>query len=87
MTPARPTDTLERTPAVLRVHADDNVGAALMPLEPGERVDIAGRQLTISDTINQGHKFALENNEADMLVQRFGWPKREIAIWKRGVTL
>jgi altronate hydrolase len=74
MTLARPTETLERTPAMIRVHADDNVGVALRVLEPEERVDIAGRELTISDPIEQGHKFALENIEADALVRKFGWP-------------
>ncbi|HZC38058.1 MAG TPA: altronate dehydratase family protein [Sphingomicrobium sp.] len=72
--PARPTDTLERAAAAIRVHASDNVGVALRPLEPGERVEIAGSQLTISDAIEQGHKFALDDIGADAIVRKFAWP-------------
>src|SRR6266700_6599876 len=68
------TQTERQSPDVIQVHAEDNVGLALGSLEPGQRVEIAGRHLTIRDAIEQGHKFALDEIAVGEIVRKFGWP-------------
>lgn len=74
MTFAKPTETLERMAAAIRVHADDNVAVALRPLAAGERVDIAGRVSPVREAIEQGHKFALQDLGAGDVIRKYGWP-------------
>jgi altronate hydrolase len=74
MTFASPIQTLERTAAAIRVHADDNVAIALRPLEPREQVEVAGRQLIIGELIQQGHKFALDDIAKGGILRKYGWP-------------
>src|ERR1043165_9344080 len=71
--PVAPIDTLERTTAAVRIHAEDNVAVALRRLEAGEQVDVAGRRLTLHDAIAEGHKFALDDIAAGVTVRRYGW--------------
>lgn len=43
----------------IRIHKDDNVAVALKPLAKGTALDVNGNQITMTEDIPQGHKFAL----------------------------
>ena len=45
--------------AAILLHASDNVAIARVPLSPGRRLEIAGRSVTVADSIPPGHKVAL----------------------------
>nr|NUR37158.1 altronate dehydratase [Sphingomonas sp.] len=74
MSLANPTQALECSAGAIRVHAEDNVAVALRPLHAGERVEVAGLELTIGDAIELGHKFALDAIGAGEIVRKYGWP-------------
>ncbi len=61
-------------PAVLHLHARDNVAIALTALEPGMEVAAGGRRVTVRQPIPRGHKLALEPIAPDGDVRKFGWP-------------
>jgi altronate hydrolase len=73
MTLASPSETLERSAAAIRVHAEDNVAIALRPLETGERVVIAGQVVSIRTPVEQGHKVALTDIVAGEVIRKYGW--------------
>ena len=74
MTLSNPTQTVDRAAAALQVGAGDNIAVALRPLEKGEPVEVAGRNLRVGDAIGQGHKFALEDIGAGQEILKYGWP-------------
>jgi altronate hydrolase len=61
-------------PLVLRLHERDSVAVALAPLEAGQRIEVAGRVLTVRQPIPRGHKVALGTLDAGDIVTKFGWP-------------
>lgn len=74
MTLASPIETLDRTAAAVRVHAEDNVAVALRPIAAGERVEVGGRAVCLREPIEQGHKFALHDLGSGEIVLKYGWP-------------
>ena len=58
--------------AAILLHADDNVAIARVPLSPGQRLQLAGRQVTVAEPIPAGHKVALAAVRAGENVFRYG---------------
>ena len=58
----------------LKIHPSDNVCVALEVLNPGEVIDVDGTLVTIQDTIETGHKFALRAIRKDENVIKYGYP-------------
>lgn len=58
----------------LKINPADNVSVALDLLNPGEVIDVDGNQVTILDTIENGHKFALEDIPVNADVIKYGYP-------------
>ena len=48
----------------LWLHREDNVAMSLFDFHKGDEVQIDGSDLTLKDTIDYGHKFALRNIRA-----------------------
>lgn len=63
--------SLQETPA-LRLHPDDDVAVALMPLPAGRPVAVAGSSVRLTANIAAGHKIALRAVEAGSPVRRYG---------------
>ncbi|HEU5103119.1 MAG TPA: altronate dehydratase family protein [Roseiflexaceae bacterium] len=63
--------TLQDTPA-LRLHPDDDVAIALVPLSANRRIEVAGHSLRLSADIGAGHKLALRGLETGQPVRRYG---------------
>jgi altronate hydrolase len=62
-------------PALLRLHAGDDVAVALRPIDPGESLDIAGgARIVAIEPIPRGHKIALAPRAAGGEIRKFGWP-------------
>jgi altronate hydrolase len=68
--------------ALFRVDPRDDVATALRDIETGAVADLDGDALLALEPIARGHKIAVRDVAAATPVL-----KREIAIWKRGVTL
>ena len=58
--------------AAILLHASDNVAIARVPLSPGRRLEIAGRTVTVADSIPPGHKVALAAIARGQTVLRYG---------------
>jgi hypothetical protein len=52
----------------------DNVATALEALEPGRAIEIAGRSVTVRESIALGHKIALQPIAAGEPVIKYGSP-------------
>jgi altronate hydrolase len=63
--------SLQATPAI-RLHPDDDVAVALIPLSPGRSISVAGAQVRPSAAIAPGHKLALRAVAAGQPVRRYG---------------
>jgi altronate hydrolase len=63
--------SLQDTPA-LRLHLDDDVAVALVPLTAGRRVAIGGQEVRLAANINPGHKVALRPVAPGQPVRRYG---------------
>jgi altronate hydrolase len=63
--------SLQETPA-LRLHQDDDVAIALMPLPPNRLVAIDGYRVRASSAIPAGHKIALRPVAVGQPVRRYG---------------
>jgi altronate hydrolase len=74
MNVASPIETQARAAPLIQVHPLDNVAVALRPLEPGECVALAGRELRIGEAIPEGHKVALDEIARGDAVRKYGWP-------------
>lgn len=42
----------------IKIHENDTAAVALVPLKKGEKLDIDGHVVTLTENIPQGHKFA-----------------------------
>ena len=56
----------------IKIHADDMVAVALTPLAAGSVIHIDDKDITLTEDIPQGHKFALVNIEANKAVIKYG---------------
>jgi altronate hydrolase len=63
--------TLQDTPA-LRLHPDDDVAIALVPLSANRKIEVAGRPLRLAANVDAGHKLALRGIEVGQPVRRYG---------------
>ncbi len=63
--------SLQETPAI-RLHPDDDVAVALLPLSSGRTIAIHGQPLRTAAAIPPGHKIALRALEAGQPVRRYG---------------
>ncbi len=63
--------SLQETPA-LRLHPDDDVAVALIPLPPGRNVLVAGQAVRAAAAIAPGHKLALRAIAVGAPVRRYG---------------
>jgi altronate hydrolase len=62
---------LQDTPA-LKLHPDDDVGVALVPLTAGRIIHIGGTTIHMLANVNAGHKFALRLIEQGQPLRRYG---------------
>ncbi len=60
-------------PEVLKIHKLDNVAVALKPLSAGQKVTVDGEEITLSQEIPAGHKFALEELAAESTIIKYGY--------------
>lgn len=75
MSQASPALLLSDAPALLRLHADDDVAVALRPIDPGEALEIAGGLRVVAiEPIPRGHKVALAGRGTGAEIRKFGWP-------------
>ena len=58
--------------SALVISARDNVATALEALEPGHRLEVAGRRVTVRDRIPAGHKVALAAIAIGQEVLKYG---------------
>ncbi|HWQ14552.1 MAG TPA: altronate dehydratase family protein [Roseiflexaceae bacterium] len=63
--------SLQETPA-LKLHPDDDVAVALMPLPVGRPIAVGGHSVRLAANIAAGHKIALRALEPGMPVRRYG---------------
>ena len=63
--------TLQDTPA-LKLHPDDDVGVALVPLSANRFVQIGGVTIRMLANVDAGHKFALRLVEQGQPLRRYG---------------
>jgi len=69
-----PIEAQARAAPLIQVHPLDNVAVALRPLERGELVELAGRELKIGEAIGEGHKVAVDEIAPGDAVRKYGWP-------------
>lgn len=56
----------------IKIHQEDMVAVALMPLAAGRVLDVEGQSVTLLEDIPQGHKFALVSISEGMPVIKYG---------------
>lgn len=59
---------------VLQINKNDNVAVAIKSLKKGDRLEVAGKYLTIKEDVVQGHKFALLDIPPGAKVYKYGYP-------------
>ena len=59
---------------LLRIHERDNVAVALSPVEAGECIAVGEQELTMRETVMQGHKVALADIAEKEPVIKYGFP-------------
>ncbi|WP_158972960.1 altronate dehydratase family protein [Paraglaciecola sp. L3A3] len=65
------TNTNERL--IIQVHPDDNVIVAIKPLSKGAKLNIANREIELSEDITPGHKIAIADIKQDQGVIKYGY--------------
>ena len=63
--------SLQMTPA-LRLHPNDNVAIALLPLKSGRQIEVADQAIRVNADIDAGHKIALAAIAMGQPVRRYG---------------
>ncbi len=58
----------------LKINPSDNVCVALEKLEPGDALEVDGKNIVIIDTVETGHKFALRDLKKDENIIKYGYP-------------
>lgn len=59
---------------ILQLAPGDNVAVAIREIEAGDVVRIHGREITMPQTLQVGHKFAARRIEAGEAVVKYGTP-------------
>lgn len=57
---------------VIILHPSDNVGTAVADLATGDRVDVGGTPVTVSEAVPFGHKVALTPIKAGETILKYG---------------
>lgn len=57
----------------IKIHENDTAAVALVPLKKGEKADIDGRVVTLTEDIPQGHKFATTSIAEGDSVIKYGY--------------
>ena len=63
----------------IKIHQNDNVAVALTPLSANRTLDVDGTEVTLREDIPQGHKFALTDIPA-MIVLLQNLPRQLLAL-------
>ena len=58
---------------IVKIHEHDNVAVALRPLNQGEVIRVGGANVTLTEDIPQGHKFALKPIRSGEEVIKYGF--------------
>ena len=58
--------------AAILLHSGDNVAIARVPLAAGQRISLAGNEITVAEPIPAGHKVALREIATGEVVRRYG---------------
>lgn len=61
-------------PLAIRIHPQDNVAVAVLPLAAGTMVEVAGARVTLTGEVGAGHKLALRAIAAGEPVVKYGFP-------------
>ncbi len=61
-------------PTFIHLHAQDSVVVALKELPQGTKIQVAGTEISLRQTIPPGHKIAIKTLEPDESIWKFGWP-------------
>ena len=61
-------------PATVKIHRDDNVAVAVMPLAAGTIIEVDGAAITVRDDVAPGHKVALRALAPAESVVKYGYP-------------
>ena len=67
----------------IRIHENDNVIVALKEIAPGEKVLVAGAEITAAETVPAGHKMAIRDIAEGEAVMKYGF---RIGICKRAYS-
>ncbi len=59
---------------LIQIHERDNVAVALVPLAKGEAVELGGRQVTVKEAVDPGHKIAICEIPAYENIIKYGYP-------------
>lgn len=62
------------TTKYLRIHPEDNVAVAILPLKTGEEISIDELKFTLKEDIPAGHKFALKDLAQSEDIIKYGYP-------------
>ena len=57
----------------IRIHENDNVIVALKEIAPGEKVLVAGAEITAAETVPAGHKMAIRDIAEGEAVMKYGF--------------
>ena len=58
----------------LKIHHNDNVAIAIIPLKKGSCIVIENQTITLLDDIGIGHKIAIQNISKDQKITKYGFP-------------
>src|SRR5512136_628606 len=59
--------------AAILIHPQDNVAVALRPLASGEKISVAGREVSVVEKIPSGHKIAVSVIASGGCVVKYGY--------------
>ncbi|NMA74058.1 MAG: altronate dehydratase [Bacteroidales bacterium] len=71
----------------LRIHQDDNVAVAILPLKVGENIVIDNLTFKLKEEIPIGHKFALKDLSKSENVIKYGYPIGQLTMDQKQGTL
>jgi altronate hydrolase len=63
-----------QAPLALRLHPQDDVAVALLALSRGQRVQVDGGMVEVTEDIPAGHKVALRTIAEGAAIRKYGWP-------------
>lgn len=61
-------------PDALRIHDADSVAVAIRPLKAGEKIEVGGSRVSVTEDVAAGHKIALRRVDAGEQLLKYGFP-------------